>query len=192
MAVLLREVNIVTKHGERRAESAPEDTDWNAIYRRLVAYGIVHHRLSLEDAEQVAQEALGRFFDPAYAAYDPQTHNDLLRFLRSTVNGIVVNQHRRQASSADWFVRSVGLVETEPSPEDYAIAAEHAHIVLEKLTQRTAADPLARRIIATTLDGIHGATEQAETLGVSIEEVYRARRRIKDYLAAVVGNLGGN
>ena len=182
----------MTKHRGNRAQIAPADADWNSIYKRLVAYGIGHHRLSLEDAEQVAQEALGRFFDPLYAKYEPQAHGDILRFLGSTVNGLVVNQQRRDAGSADWFVRSGALVETEPSPEDYAIAAEHAHIVLEKLKQRTTGDPLAQQIITKTLDGVHGAADQAEALGVSIEEVYRARRRIKDYLAAVIGNLGGN
>jgi DNA-directed RNA polymerase specialized sigma24 family protein len=182
----------LTKHGGSRAEIAPAGTNWNKVYEHLVAYATGHHRLTLEDAEQVAQEALRRFFDPTYALYEPATHGDILRYLGSLVNGIVVNQYRRHASAADWFVGAGGPRESEGSPEDYAIAAEHAHLVLEKLMDRTARDPLAQQLLRVTLDGVHGAAEQAKCLGVPVEHVYQARRRVKAYISAVLSLMGGS
>ena len=177
---------IVTNQGGNRAADAPAGTDWTAITRRLVLLAVHRHRLSLEDAEQIAQDAVCRFFDAEYVRYEPDTHGDVARFLGSIVNGLVVNHRRHDAHGTAWLVGSAGLVDTQPSPEEHAMLAEHGRHALAKLRRRTKRDVLVMRLVEAILfDGIHGPTEQAKHLGVRIKDIYEAWRRLREHLEAI-------
>ena len=180
----------MTKHGGNRAEAAPKDTDWKWIYEQLVAYGRRHHHLPLEDAKQVSQEAIRRFFDPDYLPYDLEVHGSVLRFLGSIVNGIVSNG-RQRSSSAKWFLGFASDEQME-SPEEHAIARERFDLVVAKLIERTTRDPIARSLLAVMLEGVEGIDAEAERVGVSATEIENARRRLKAHVEAITNSLGDN
>jgi DNA-directed RNA polymerase specialized sigma24 family protein len=174
----------------RRAAPALDTADWKAVSKRLFAYALRRHRLSPEDAEQIAQEAIRRFFDPAYSRYAPEAHGDVLRFLGSVVNGIVVNQRRRRHERPASTFALDALIDSAPSPEDRAADAEHARAIVAVLMNRTQDDRIARRVLEIMSQGISKPAEQAAELAVPIAEVYLARRRLKSHLAAVTSPTG--
>lgn len=165
--------------------------DWPAIRKRLVAFAR-RKGLTREDAEQVAQEAIGRVFDPAYAPYDADLHGDLLRFLGSVVNGMISNLRKRRSYTPLSMQAVSAVVETAPSPEDHAIAREQAREVVDVLVERTADDPIAHRILTLIEEGVITPIEQAARLGVPIAEIYKAKRRLKTHCAAIRKASGGN
>src|ERR1700733_2425871 len=75
--------------------------DWEEIGRRLTlhAYGRIYKR-SWETAEDIAQEAIARFLDAAYASWDRARHPDLFDCLGHIVNGLAVNHLRKKAFRA--------------------------------------------------------------------------------------------
>jgi DNA-directed RNA polymerase specialized sigma24 family protein len=149
------------------------------------------HRLSLEDAEQLAQEAICRIFAVDYARYEPDTHGDVLRFLGSILNGLVANQRRHEAYGTSWLVASDVLVESHSSPEEHAMLAEHGRLALAKLRRRAKRDVLVMRLVEAILfDGIHGPAEQAKHLGVRVEAIYEAWRRLREHLEAISNSMG--
>lgn len=150
----------MSKSGDDRAALGPEPIDWRWTYEQLVAFGRRRHRLSPEEAEQDAQEAIRRFFDPSYIRYDPAVHGTVLSFLGSIVNAIVANI-RKRSSSAKWFLGFANDEEQPRSPEEHAIAKERFERVLAKLLERTKHDPIARRLLAVMLDGAEGIEQEA-------------------------------
>lgn len=78
-------------------KEVPDGIDWGDVFERLCAYGMGRMRLNPADAEQVAQEALRRFLDPAYAAWDRAKEPNLLRHLGSIFNGIVRDMRTKRA-----------------------------------------------------------------------------------------------
>lgn len=181
----------MSKFGDDRAEPAPESIDWKETYEQLVGYGRRQHRLSLEDAKQVAQEAIRRFFDPAYLRYDPAVHGTVLSFLGSIVNALVANM-RRRGSSSKWFLGFADGENQPRSPEDHAIAKERFERVLVKLIERTKHDPIARKLLAAMLDGAEGIEQEAGRVGVSIAEIEKARRRLKAHVEKITNSMGDN
>ena len=66
-----------------------EDLDWDRIYPRLVEYA--RRRLgagwTLDDAEDVAQQAIEMLFNPRLKSWDP-AEKEIEQHLGSTVNGL--------------------------------------------------------------------------------------------------------
>lgn len=65
------------------------------------------------------------------------------------------------------------------------MAVEHARIVLEQLTERTAHDAVGAGLLRLLLDGVVDRQDQAAALGIDVPEVQRAMRRLKSHLDAV-------
>lgn len=165
--------------------------DWRTIHKRLFTFAVRRHRLSPDDADEVVQQAILRFLDPAYVAYDPAVHGDVLRFLGSIVNSLVANQ-RRRPSTLPLLVVVFEHLDTAPSPEDQAIVTEHAREVVALLLERTARDRIASRLLALLLEGVTDPEEQAANLGVAVAEIKNAMRRLKTYLETITKGTGGN
>jgi hypothetical protein len=71
--------------------------DWGDLSSRLTRY--VHVRLrkgSWETAEEIAQEAITQFLDPAYATWDRERNPDVFDALGSVANGLVQNDFRKR------------------------------------------------------------------------------------------------
>lgn len=166
--------------------------DWRTIHKRLFTFAVRRHRLSPDDADEVVQQAILRFLDPAYVAYDPAVHGDVLRFLGSIVNSLVANQRRRPSTIPLLVVVFEHLTDTAPSPEDQAIGTEHAREVVALLLERTARDPIAGRLLTLLLEGVTDPEEQAAKLGVPVAEIKNAMRRLKTHLETLTKGTGGN
>ena len=52
--------------------------------------------------------------------------------------------------------------------------------------------PVARGLIELRLAHVRGGAEQARRLGVRVEDIYEASRRIAAHIAAIAIILGGN
>lgn len=181
----------MSKLGDDRAEPLPESIDWKSTSEQLVAFARRRHRLTAEEAEQDAQEAIRRFFDPDYVRFDPAAHGTLLEFLGSIVNAIVANRRRRGSSSKAFL--GWGTDDGEPmTPEDIAIAREHAGRVVAKLVERTERAPVVARLLAVLLEGVEGIENEAERVGVSVAEIEKARRRLKAHVEVITNSLGEN
>ena len=181
----------MSKLGDDRAAPDLESIDWKWTYENLVAFGRRRHRLTSEQAEQDAQEAISRVFDPAYIRYDPAVHGTLLEFLGSIVNAIVANR-RRRGSPAKWFLGLEGDEEEPRSPEEHAIAKERFERVLVKLLERTKHDPIARKLLAVMLEGVEGIENEADRVGVTAAQIEKALRRLKAHVEVITNSLGEN
>lgn len=183
----------MTKRGGEPAADAPAGIDWEAITRRLVLYAMHDHHLPLADAEQIAQEAIYRYFGGDAERYDAERHGTVLRFLRGIVNGLVSNVRRHEAHGRAWTVESATWIESAPTPEEHAILIEHGRQALARLRRRTKRDPIVWRLVeAIVLEGVCGPTAQAEHLGVRVEDIYEAWRRLKEHLQAISISMGVN
>lgn len=166
--------------------------DWRTIHKRLFTFAVRRHRLSPDDADEVVQQATLRFLDPAYVAYDPAVHGDVLRFLGSIVNSLVANRRRRPSTAPLLVVVFEHVTDTAPSPEDEAIANEHAREIVTLLLERTVHDRIAGRLLTLLLEGITDPEDQAAKLAVSIAEIKNAMRRLKTHLETITKGTGGN
>ena len=182
---------MVSKLGDDRAEPASESIDWKWTYENLVAFGRRRHGSLPEDAEQDAQEAIRRFFDPAYVRYDAERHGAVLEFLGSIVNAIVANR-RRRGSSPKAFLDGRSDDGEPMTPEDVAIAREHARRVVVKLVERTGRDAIVTKLLAVMMQEVQDIEEQAERVGVSLAAIEKARRRLHAHVEAITNSLGEN
>jgi hypothetical protein len=113
--------------------------DWSWLSRELTLYANKRMRWSdRETAAQIAQDAICKCLDPAYAEWDPSTRPDLFDFLGHLVNGLVANHFKRlrragkhvawddeqsaapdadKVSPADQLLRR----EKEPAPDETAL-----------------------------------------------------------------------
>ena len=88
---------------------------------RLTRYAFVLlGKKSWAIAEEIAQEAIARALDPAYASWDPERHPDLFDFLGSVAGGLAAN-HRRKAGRARLVpIREDAYASGEDEPKDSA------------------------------------------------------------------------
>jgi hypothetical protein len=173
----------------------PTEQEWRSISKRLVLYAAKHHRLGNDDAQEVAQEAIRRYFDPKYAAWDREKYPELLRFLGSTVNGIVSNMRKRAANrhelatdnlaESDWHDHS-------PSAEQRLLDAALGRKAVGMLLEAAKGNQLVEDVCLQMFCGIDTPAEQASALGVPVESVYEARRRLDALKAKVKTALGGD
>lgn len=180
-------------HGHVGATSeAAKAIDWNDVYKRLVVHGLKALGLAVEDAKQVAQEALRRYFDPQYANWEPTKYPTLLLFLGSTMNGIASDIRQRKGYLGERPTRDgvlPDIVTPAASPEDRVVAANFARVAVGKLLERASADELVQNIVLKMVEGIDTAAEQAVALGVNVKEIYNARERLKIHVASVKAEM---
>jgi hypothetical protein len=165
------------------------------VYKQLVVYASRRHRLEPEDAKQVAQEALRRFFDPEYADWDPEKYPTILRFLGSIVNGIVSDMRKRARFASDRSVEALPestLLHRVPSPEDRVLDAALGRQAVSMLLENAQGDRVVEDVCLQMLEGNDGAASQASALGLPIRTVYEARRRLESMRMKVRVALGGD
>jgi hypothetical protein len=163
-----------------------DGVDWNKRFQRLVVF--VHRMLGanvpLEEAEDVAGEAIRRFLDPEYAGWDPEREPSLERHLGSIVNGLLRNRIRVKATTHevahDFASSPVMAVVSSPAPdpEDRAMDRSLARRARELLENELRGDEDAEGVFLLEIDGISEPKEQAQALGLPIAKVYKARFRL--------------
>lgn len=174
-----------------------EQFDWAEISQRLTKYA--KHRLGTrgtwQDAEQLAQEAICRFLDPEYAAWDTEKQPDIMLHLGSIVNGVLANHVRKWENCKIDHKEPNKLgaeIDNRQRRSGNSISAEgkcsdspDARKVLSILTDRLAQDSLCQEVLLLHMDGIDRPAEQATALERPVKEINNARRRLDDHLQAV-------
>ena len=167
-----------------------ERYDWNLLSRRLTTYA--RWRLGwdakVEDAEEIAQQAIATVLDPEYREWNPG-QEDLMWHLQSNVNGIISNLRTKKARSME----RLRDLQPETSDERFRQANPNAkrverRLVLEVLHDHAEArdDTVAQNVVMDVLQGDFDAAELAARLKVPVQKVYDARERLKRYLAAIL------
>ncbi len=171
-------------------EDALEKQDWAAIFKRLTAYALrwLGRNGRLEDARDIAAEAIRQLLDPEYRSWDPRDE-DVLWHLQSTVNGILSNRRHTKSLSEE----RLHDFTSETSDERFHASNRlvdriHGAQTLDKVFDHACAvgDELAQRIVLEAHDGVVGPKEVAAKLGEPISRIYEARRRLKGYLEVVL------
>lgn len=170
--------------------------DWPDIYKRLTLFA--YQRLDQQDPERAARaqdlaaEAISRFFDDSYAGWDPQVHPSLLIYLGSVINGLLINERRLQRRHQEATPELELLSSRDPikTPEQHALRREQLNIALTTLHARLKDDPLSSAILEKWIArGLERPQELAKALNVTTTEIRNANRRLKNHIEIVRDEL---
>jgi hypothetical protein len=176
-----------------------DSVDWADIFRRLVLFAFRRRQVrgisgSLADAEDIAAEAIRRLLDSDYAAWDPKLEPDLLRHLGSTVNGLISNESRSARLKVESSISDPSVfrsAEKVTASGDGIEQGDECQRALRLLEARVADDELMKRLLSLENGGVTKPATQATQLRVSVEVVYKARRRLARHRQAVRRELEG-
>jgi hypothetical protein len=176
-----------------------DSVDWVDIFRRLVLFAFRRRQIrgitgSLADAEDIAAEAIRRLLDANYAGWDPTLEPDLLRHLGSTVNGLISNESRSARLRVERSLSDPAVfrsAERITAPGDQTEAGDECQRALRLLEARVADDELMKRLLSLENGGVTKPATQATQLRVSVEVIYKARRRLARHREAVRRELEG-
>lgn len=192
--------------------------DWADLARRLTRYAHVRLRgRSWETAEELAQEAIARLLDPAYASWDRERHPDLFDALGYIVNGLVSNYRQRKATRAHHVTLRDDIDEADddaprdprsdpdddehaPPPDAVVLRGEDpaeespaghrgAEAAMAALRARLVGDALGLGLLDQIQQGEGRPLAQAKALGVTVAEVYTAKRRLMHHARLVARDL---
>jgi len=166
-----------------------EVQEWDIILKRLTAY--THRRLGrggrIQDAEDIAMQAITRVMDPEYRDWDP-AEGPLLWHLRSEVNGIVKNLRRTRSRTEEVITdptgRNMQMIEHHSGVVDRINAGDILTAVLELIAERH--DHVAEQVFSQALSGIVAAKEVATACNLTLGQVNEARRRLSAYYKVVL------
>jgi hypothetical protein len=190
----LEDENVSTSDEELTKRLARQD--WAAVTKRLVVFA--HRRLggrSIETAQEIAQEAIARVWDPNYADWDPVTEPSIMRHLGSVVNGLIRNlnvSHRERAERAhdpEEVERAAGRSKDGADGDGMDRRIDAARVI-DRFLDRTAGDDLVTRLLMVMADGEDKPAQQATKLGVPVTEVYNARRRLNGHVGPIRAEFG--
>jgi hypothetical protein len=147
---------------------------------------------SWAEAEDLAQDAIRRAFDPAHVAWDPRRQPDLFRYLGSIVNGLVQNRRRHAqcvAASAQDLVRQEEARADGLLPDTRVERRELAQRALDWLSGAVEGDALAAGVLRLQVEQTDDVGTQAASLRAPRAEVYAARRRLRGHFARLARQL---
>lgn len=172
-----------------------EDLDWGKVLeklstyagRRLYGFGLCDSGSQVTKGEELAAEAIKHLFDTETKEREVSTEGELTEALGSIVNGLVSNltrksSTRREILCGDFYEDQLG--DDERSPEQRIIDHNLSEKVMDVVLSRIEGDELLENIFFSTIDG-EKPREQAEKLGIDVQDIYNARRRLKDHFRAV-------
>lgn len=165
-------------------DDALEQVDWASTLRRLTLYAKrrLGTEVTIEEAEDIAAEAVRQMLDPTYRGWDPQ-REQLLWHLQSNVNGLISNRRRKKALSEERLHDFSAKPDVGMSPAPDPLPS----ISLADLARHATAlgDHLAAAVVAAAIQGSSSPKEVALSLGVPAQKVYDARQRLKRYAVAL-------
>lgn len=182
-------------------EKLLNEQDWSEIYKRTTAFALARIRpqsqATLSTAEEIAQEAIGRLFDANYKQWDP-AREPLLDHLRSVVNGIAHNRWKMSKRRSEELCDPEELARLSDESKNRAVEGMkvettlYAEKVVSTLGRRLDGDTLAENVFLLTMEGIDRPKDQAAHLQCPVEDIYNAKRRLRDHLEAIRNlELGG-
>jgi DNA-directed RNA polymerase specialized sigma24 family protein len=163
--------------------------DWRALRARLFRYAhcVTHDRVH---AEELADAVLVGCCDPEGTPWDPIEAPDLLAFaLRVLRDRLSLQRKASRVRQDPRTVAALALGAAPPrTPEEALQEAQHAarRRRLIEAARACLSEALDEQVLALSLDGVDRPSEQAARLGVPVEEVRRARERVKYALRAAM------
>jgi len=180
-------------------DAALRAVDWPKVQKQVLAFACTLTR-SKAQAEDLVQDAIRRAFDPEETAWNPLVLPDVTPFLMGLVRRNAYNERSsaryhhevtvRGEAEEIRVTREAERVATRvPNPE--ASLADHELCArrLAAMRARAAADPLVLTLIDAMEADIETPAEQVASLGIPLEDVRRARRRMFDHADAVARDL---
>lgn len=155
---------------------------WADAYTRLVPWTMRRHGVGVHDAEEIVQDAI-RLFIRAGSVVEPANLGGLLRALGSRVNGIAVNRRRNKSLTHVLIVPADSLPDAGYAPRHMEVDA--ARKAISTLLERIDGDELATSVVMLIADGVTKPADQARQLGVAVEDIYKARRRLSHHARVV-------
>jgi DNA-directed RNA polymerase specialized sigma24 family protein len=152
--------------------------DFGALRARvlLVASRIIR---KADDAEEMTQRAIATLFNPDHAPWDGK--KDLFLFVCDRLSNEWANERQRRRvrrnTTVDEHIEERGAPSSR-RPERLVEAKEHQEKCLAALRDELAGDTEALGVLDQMALGVDEPADQARALGVPVEEIYNANRRI--------------
>lgn len=163
------------------------DEEWASLALRLTAYATTYFRnqypndsIGPEDFAQAAiiklLEGQRRMKVDLSNLTKSEVVAELFYFLTSVIKSDIYHSRRRKYLR----IETIHSFTEKGYAENEAFSSLEADILRDKLLEVLKADELACRIIVSVLDrGFEKPRHIAEDLGVSVKEIYNAKKRIK-------------
>src|SRR5262245_39550698 len=131
---------------ERARRAAIDGLDWVKLRKGLFVFCRRSHGLSVEDAEDISQQALCRVFDDKLPGWDEQRYPTMRDWLGSIVNGLVANLRKNVARKTEKLLKDGppdaepgtgegDMVYAPPLPDEAAITAERASKAISRVLE---------------------------------------------------------
>ena len=183
-----------------RLHDAPDDTsareEFVRIYSRHVVRWCRRYGLQENDAQDVAQDVLVRFWQHAAAfEYDPSQR--FRGYLRRIVTSVVSDRtRRRKAETLGRSAEVQQLLDSAPAREDLIARIEAAYdtelmAVAMRDVEGRVKPHTWRAFQMLALEG-HSGAAVAEELGMEVNTAYVARKKVQRMIREVVVKLGGD
>ncbi len=161
--------------------------DWASLTKRLTqfAYRKIHKR-SWEEAEDIAQTAIRRAFDPKCQRWNPKAQPNVFWFLGNVAQGVIANRRRKlKTGRVETPHDHQGLDELAESADaidatDEVLARRHrAALIVRELARQVAAERACALVLAAFQAEIDDPREQAASTGLAMQAVYNARSKLR-------------
>jgi DNA-directed RNA polymerase specialized sigma24 family protein len=145
---------------------------------------------NLDEAKDLAQQAIARAIDPDGSPWDPDAQPNLVLHVGSLMNSAASNQRRARVrhptTTYDPALHDGADPATDPE-ERVAQAEDVARLerLLDRLLVQLAGDAVALGKIQLMRAGVDDAEEQARALRCDVKDIYRANERIRYHVALV-------
>jgi len=155
--------------------------DWRQTSERLVRFA--RRRLQRrgvfdeELAQDIAGEALVRYFDPAYASFDSERHESVAYFLGSTVNGLLRNYFMKLNRRGERFIEDLPIDIQERSIPAHQLGRVEGEETLVRLRSMLEGDDELLAIFDLKLQGFSTPREQSAVSDLTRKQIYSATRR---------------
>jgi hypothetical protein len=163
--------------------------DWEGLRKRL--YAIAKWRkLSSFQASEIVDAVIVDCCDPNASPWNPNVEPDLVRHALRVLGNRLSDERRKDLVRSD--PRNVAVVSELTAPpatpdqllEDVEKRARDDRVI--ELTRAHLSGGVDAQVFDLSLDGIDGAAEQATRLQLPIDDIRRARKRVKYAIRAAI------
>ena len=180
-------MNLPDTHALSRTqyEDLLANQDWATLSKRLTefAYRKINRR-SWEEAEDIAQTAIRRAFDPELQRWNPKAQPNVFWFLGNVAQGVIANRRRQLKSGrVETLYDQEGLDDLAPEAidaTDEVLARRHrAVLIVRELARQVATDRACALVLGAFQAEIDDPREQAASTGLAMQAVYNARSKLR-------------
>lgn len=162
--------------------TTPDPIDWPRVYAEAVAIAL---KLAPLTAREIVHEGVTRYLS-GRAPWAPGGQGTLAAHLVTVGRKVLKDQERterrRRSPKIVGMLMAMFADRSQPTPEAAFMEAEEKRrdaLLFEKLVRELRSeDREALRVVLLVQEGVDEPLEQAERLGVDIESVRNARKRI--------------